>query len=48
MPRANFKDYLRGRKLVYDKRIVYIKVNDTKIVFLGGKGFRLKDVTDEQ
>jgi hypothetical protein len=48
MPRANFKDYLRGKKLIYNKRIAYIKVNNTKIVFLGGEGFKLKDVINEQ
>jgi hypothetical protein len=48
MPRANFKDYLKGKKLIYNKRIAYIKVSDTKIVFLSGEGFRLKDVTDKQ
>jgi hypothetical protein len=47
MPRANFKDYLRGGKLVYNKHITYIKVNDIKIVFLGSEGFRLKDIINE-
>jgi len=48
MPRANFKDYLKGKKLVYNKRITYIKVSDIKIVFLSGKGFKLKDIINEQ
>jgi hypothetical protein len=48
MPQANFKDYLKSKKLVYNKRIIYIKVNNIKIVFLSSKGFRLKDVIDEQ
>jgi hypothetical protein len=48
MPRANFKDYLRGRKLIYNKCIIYIKVNNIKIVFLSGEGFRLKDIINEQ
>jgi hypothetical protein len=47
MPRANFKGYLKGRKLVYNKRIIYIKVNDIKIVFLSNKGFRPEDIINK-
>jgi hypothetical protein len=44
---TNFKDYPKGKKLVYNKRIAYIKVSNIKIVFLGGKGFKLKKIIDE-
>jgi len=47
MPRANFKDYLKGKKLIYNKCIIYIKVSNTKIVFLSSKGFKLKDITNK-
>jgi hypothetical protein len=47
MPRANFKDYLKGRKLVYNKCIAYIKVSNIEIVFLSSEGFRLKDVINK-
>jgi hypothetical protein len=48
MPRANFKDYLKGKKLIYNKCIIYIKVNNIKIVFLSSKGFKLKDIINKQ
>jgi hypothetical protein len=48
MPRANFKDYLKGKKLIYNKYIIYIKVNNIKIIFLSNKGFKLKDIINKQ
>jgi hypothetical protein len=47
MVRANFIDYLKGKKLVYNKHIIYIKVSDIKIVFLNGKRFKLKDIINK-
>jgi hypothetical protein len=44
---TNFKDYLKGGKLVYNKRIAYIKVSDIEIVFLSNKGFKLKKIINE-
>jgi len=48
MPRANFKDYLKSKKLVYNKYIANIKVSNIEIIFLSGKGFRLEDIINKQ
>jgi len=45
---ANFKDYFKSRKLVYNKHIIYIKVSNIKFFFLSSKRFKLKDITNKQ